>query len=284
MAIVIESSYSSQCDVDDKGAKTWTRNFVLRDSDEGTITPEAAFAAANSYAKANKDFDGLHAKSLQLQEEDEGARRVYRFSIKYTVDGDLGGEDSQSQIVYGTLRFSTKGGSSHINNSISTSSKYTPRNGDPAPSFHGLINVQNGIPAGVDIQTPVLHIDVTCKLPTSLITPQWLATFYSLTGKVNSNALWSFPAHTLLFRGLDGNTDGVGTCSLTFSFDFQPNVSEEVDPFDVITKNGWEYVWVYSELKTDTSSNSTIPQPVGLYVEQVYPEVSFQPFQFIQIR
>ena len=117
-----------------------------------------------------------------------------------------------------------------------------------------------------------------------MITTQWLAGFYALTGKVNSDVLWSFPAHTLLFRGLDGSTDGIGTCSLTFSFDFQPNVTENIDPFQVVVKNGWEYVWTYTELETDSTANLTVPKPLGLYVDQVYPETSFASFNFIHIR
>lgn len=281
MAIVIEDTYTAQCDDDDSGNKIWTRNFVLRDGDNAQIDPSDAYDAAYTYAKAHKSFDGLTAKSLQITEVDGGAGRVYRFSIKYTKNGGLG-ENETTQIVYGTLRFSTKGGSSHINKSIAQT-KYDALNKN-APVFNGLINVQNGVAAGVDIQTPVLHIDVTCKLPTEMITTQWLASFYALTGKVNSNVLWSFPAHTLLFRGLDGSTDGVGTCSLTFSFDFQPNVTENIDPFQVVVKNGWEYVWTYTELETDSTSNTTVPKPLGLYVDQVYPEVSFAPFNFIHIR
>lgn len=281
MAIVIEDTYTAQCDDDDNGNKTWTLNYVLRDDAEAEIDPDDAYDAAYAYAKAHKTFDGLTAKSLQLTEEGESAGRVYRFSIKYTKNGGLG-ENETTQLVYGTLRFSTKGGSSHINKSIAQT-KYDALN-KTAPVFNGLINVQNGVAAGVDIQTPVLHIDVTCKLPTEMITTQWLAGFYALTGKVNSDVLWSFPAHTLLFRGLDGSTDGIGTCSLTFSFDFQPNVTENIDPFQVVVKNGWEYVWTYTELETDSTSNTTVPKPLGLYVDQVYPEVSFAPFNFIHIR
>lgn len=281
MAIVIEDTFSAQCDDDDSGNKIWTRNFILRDSDNTGIDPDDAYDAAYAYAKANKNYDGLTAKSIQITEDPQGAGRVYRFSVKYTKNGGLG-ENETTQIVYGTLKFSTKGGSSHINKSLNQT-KYNALN-KTAPSFNGLINVQNGIAAGVDIQTPVLHIDVTCKLPTEMITTQWLANFYGLTGKVNSDNLWSFPAHTLLFRGLDGTTDGIGTCSLTFSFDFQPNVNENIAPFQAVSKKGWEYVWTYTELETDTTSNLTVPKPLGLYVDQVYPETSFASFNFIHIR
>ena len=281
MAIVIEDTYTAQCDDDDNGNKTWTLNYVLRDDTEAAILPYTAYAAAYAYAKAHKQYDNLTAKSVQMTEDEQSAGRVYRFSIKYSKNGGLG-DDETMQIVYGTLHFSTKGGSSHINKSIAQT-KYNALN-KTAPTFNGLINVQNGVAAGVDIQTPVLHIDITCKMPTAMVTTQWLASFYALTGKVNSDALWSFPAHTLLFRGLDGTTDGVGTCNLTFSFDFQPNVTENIDPFQAVVKNGWEYVWTYTELETDTTTNTTVPKPLGLYVDQVYPETSFAAFQFIHIR
>lgn len=281
MAIVIEDTYTAQCDDDDNGNKTWTLNYVLRDDTEAEILPSTAYAAAYAYAKANKQYDSLTAKSIKFTEDENSAGRVYRFSITYTKNGDLGNNET-TQIVYGTLHFSTKGGSSHINKSIAQT-KYNALN-KTAPTFNGLINVQNGVAAGVDIQTPVLHIDITCKMPTAMVTTQWLASFYALTGKVNSDALWSFPAHTLLFRGLDGTTDGVGTCNLTFSFDFQPNVTENIDPFQAVVKNGWEYVWTYTELETDAATSTTIPKPLGLYVDQVYPETSFAAFQFIHIR
>lgn len=285
MANVIEEAYESSCTESDNGERTWTRNFVLKDSDEAAITPQSAYAAASAYAKANKDFDGLHAKSLKLDEDGDGARRVWRFSIDYTVNGGLGTEDTgSSQTIVGTLRFSTKGESVHINNSISTTvKKNNPNLGQVAPDFKGLINVQEGVPVGVDIQVPTLRVDVTAKIPTSKVTSQWLAVYYGLTGKVNSDALWGFPAHTLIFRGLDGNTNGAGVCDLTFSFDYSPNVQKNMAPFGQFDKNGWEYVWVHNTLTTDTTSNTTVATPDGLYVEKVYEEVSFQPFQFIVV-
>lgn len=284
MAIVINPNYTVDCSKDDKGNKVWTRHFVLLDSDNAAIDPDDAYAAAYSYIETNDEYDGLKAKSLAFEGEGESAGRVYQFSVKYTEDGALGSEDEQSNTVAGTLRFSTKGHTSHIISSKQTVYRQAGQ-GDSSnpPDFTGLMNVQDGVAQGVDITTPCLHVDVTAQIPTTWVTANWLATFYNLTGKVNSDTLWAFPAHTLLFRGLDGSTNGSGACNLTFSFDFQPNVTTSIAPFGQVSKNGWEYVWTYTELHTDTASNTTQPKPKGIYVEKVYDEVSFAAFNFIRV-
>ena len=247
MAIVINPSYEADCSKDDKGKKVWTRHFVLRDDTNIEIDPDDAYAAAYTYAVTNDTYDGVTAKSVKLDAESESAGRVYRFTITYTFDGELGEEDTTGSNVVGVLRFSTKGHQSHIVSSKQTVDKLSNSNaGLVAPDFKGLINVQDGVAQGIDITTPCLHVDVTAQIPTTWVTAQWLATFYNLTGKVNSDQLWGFPAHTLLFRGLDGSTNGSGACSLTFSFDFSPNITTTVAPFSQISKNGWEYLWTYT--------------------------------------
>ena len=284
MAIVINPNYELDCVKDDEGKKTWERNFVLRDDGDAEVSATTAYAEAYAYTLANKTYDGLKAKSIKLEQDSDSAARVWRFSVEYTVNGTLGDEDTESNTVVGTLRFNTTGHQSHIISSKATISRTQNNNlGVPAPDFKGLINVQDQSPQGIDITTPCLHVSVTAQVPTRMVTAQWLAVFYNLTGKVNSTPLWAFPAHTLLFRGIDGSSNGAGACNLTFSFDFQPNVTTEVHPFDPVNKNGWEYIWTYSELRTDTTSNTTQPVPVGLYVERVYDEVSFSPFNFIVI-
>lgn len=286
MSTVINPEYEATCTEDDNGQKKWTRNFILRDSEDAEISPIDAYTAAYSYMTNNDTYDDLKAKSISIDTESDGARRVWKFSIEYTTNGNLGGSEGTGNTVVGTLRFSTKGGSTHINKSITTRVKLGNNNlvnNNVPPDFKGLINVQDNVPAGVDIQVPALHVDVTAKVKTSRVTTQFLSQFYNLTGKVNSTSLWGFPAHTLIFRGLDGNTDGAGTCSLTFSFDFSPNVETNTHPFDSFEKRGWEYVWVHSTLTTDANSNSTVATPDGMYCEQVYEEASFAPFNFIVV-
>ena len=280
----IQQSFNSECNIDDNGIKKWTLHFVLQDSTDAPIDPDDAYSAAYGYMTSNRTFDGCTAKSLTLESEGDGAQYVWNFSIEYSTIGELGGDDGTAATVVGTLRFSTKGGSTHINKSITTRTKLPNSNiSNAAPDFKGLINVQDNIPAGVDIQVPCLHVDVTTKLATSRVTSNWLATYYNLTGKVNSDALWGFPAHTLLFRGVDGSTDGSGTCSLTFSFDFSPNVTSTYAPFSQTEKRGWEYLWVHNTLTTDSTAGVTVATPDGLYIEQVYEEASFSPFQFIVV-
>ena len=284
MSNIIEPTWNAECNIDDNGIKKWTCHFILKDSEEALISPANAYTAAYGHMTSNRSFDGCKAKNLTIETGGDAAQRVWNFSIDYSTTGELGGDDGTAQTVVGTLRFSTKGGSTHINKSLQTRVKLPNQNiSNAAPDFKGLINVQDNTPAGVDIQVPCLHVDVTAKLSTSRVTSNWLATYYNLTGKVNSDALWGFPAHTLIFRGVDGSTDGSGTCSLTFSFDFSPTVTSSYAPFSQVEKRGWEYLWVHNTLTTDSTAGVTVATPDGLYVEQVYEEASFSPFTFIVV-
>lgn len=283
MTIRINERFESEVSKD-KGNESITRHFVLRDSDNAEISIADAYTEASAYAKTNKTYNGLNAQSVKIDGAADAANRAYNFSITYTPAGGFDGDDGTQANVHGILRFSTKGNSSRILQSKQTVNRlYNSNIYTSTPDFKGLINVQDGQAQGVDIVVPCLHVDCTVNVATTRVTANWLANFYNLTGKVNSDALWAFPAHTLLFRGLDGSTNGSGTCSLTFSFDFMPNVTTVVGPFSQFTKNGWEYVWTYTEQHTDSATNTTQPIPRGLYVERVYDEASFAPFNFITV-
>ena len=283
MTIKIKERFGSSNNKD-KGNESITRHFVLYDDGADAITTADAYTAAAAYAKTNNTYGGLTAQSVKIDSEADAANRVYNFSVTYTAAGGLNGDDGTQATVHGILRFSTRGNSTRILQSKETTQRLFNSNlYTSTPDFKGLLNVVDGQAQGVDIIVPCLHVDCTVNIATTRVTANWLATFYNLTGKVNNDALWAFPAHTLLFKGLDGSTNGSGTCSLTFSFDFMPNVTTTRAPFSQITKNGWEYVWTYTEMHTDSATNTTQPIPRGLYVERVYDEASFSPFSFITV-
>lgn len=283
MTIQINERFESSISKD-KGNESITRHFVLLDDNNAAITQAEAYAAANTYANTNRVYNGLKAQSVKIDASADAANRVYNFSITYTAAGGLNSDDGTQQAVQGILRFSTRGNSTRILSSKETVERvYNTNVYSACPDFKGLINVQDGQAQGVDITVPCLHVDCTVQVATSRVTSNWLATFYNLTGKVNNTSLWGFPAHTLLFRGLDGSTNGSGVCSLTFSFDFMPNVTTTIAPFTAVDKNGWEYIWVYTELHTDNDTHTTQPIPCGLYVERVYDEAAFTPFEFITV-
>ena len=283
MTIKIKERFESSISKD-KGNESITRHFVLYDDNNAAITPADAYTAAAAHAKTNSSYNSLLAQSVKVDGAADAANRVYNFSVTYTAAGGLNGDDGTQATVHGILRFSTRGNSTRILQSKETTQKLFNQNlYTSTPDFKGLLNVVDGQAQGVDIIVPCLHVDCTVNIATTRVTAQWLAGFYNLTGKVNSDTLWAFPAHTLLFKGLDGSTNGSGTCSLTFSFDFMPNVTTTIAPFSQFTKNGWEYVWTYTEMHTDSATNTTQPIPRGLYVERVYDEASFSPFSFITV-
>lgn len=261
------------------------RTVAYRLVTESAITFPEAWLLAYAHAETNNQIGTLYAKSINFRELRGSARTVFDFNVTYEKDGTIGNMSIETlQNIKGTLNFSTKGGTTRITQSKQTLQRLANVNlGVAAPNFNGLINYNGGIAQGVDIRTPVLHLSLATKIPSSFLTQQFLATFYTITGCVNSTAKWGFQAKCLLFCGVDGSTDGQGNASISFEFDYMPPYSGEIPPFNgaAIDKNGWDYLWTYFEQRSVSGKTQAVP--VGMYVERVYDAVSFDCFNFIQI-
>jgi len=283
MTYYISQTDESHIDYDDTAGEKRTIAYRLV-SDE-PITFPSAWQLAYAYTETNNKIGSLCAKNINFKELRGSSRTVFDFNVTYEKDGTIGDMPSQTlQNIKGTLNFSTKGGTTKITQSKQTLQRIANVNlGVPAPNFNGLINYNGGIAQGVDVRSPVLHLSIATKIPSSFLTQQFLATFYTITGCTNAAAKWGFPAKCLLFCGVDGSTDGQGTASISFEFDYMPPFSGEIQPFngDTINKDGWDYIWTYFEQRSVSGKTQAVP--VGLYVERVYDYVSFDCFNFIQL-
>lgn len=261
------------------------RTIAYRLVTESAITFPEAWLLAYAHAETNNQIGTLYAKSINFRELRGSARTVFDFNVTYEKDGTIGNMPIETlQNIKGTLNFSTKGGTTRMTQSKETLQQLGNVDlGVAAPNFKGLINYNGGIAQGVDVRSPVLHLSLATKIPSSFLTQQFLATFYTITGCTNSAAKWGFPAKCLLFCGVDGSTDGQGTASISFEFDYMPPYSGEIQPFNgsTINKNGWDYIWTYFEQRSVSGKTQAVP--IGLYVERVYDYVSFDCFNFIQI-
>lgn len=259
------------------------RTMAYRLVSDGALTFPEAWQIAFAYAEANNTIGSLQAKNVNFNEVKQSAQTVYDFTVTFTKDGTIGNAETGTlQNIKGTLNFSTKGGSIKMIQSKETITSL-PNNllGVAAPDFKGLINYNGGIAQGVDVKSPILHLSIATKIPSAFLTQQFLASFYTITGCTNSAAKWGFGAKTLLFCGVDGNTNGQGTANISFEFDYMPAVTTTVFPFSQFTKDGWDYCWTYFENRSVSGKTQAVP--VGLYVERVYDSVSFDCFNFIQI-
>lgn len=283
MAYYISQTDDSHIDYDDTDGEK--RTIAYRLVSDTALTFPAAWLLAYDYAEDNNQIGTLYAQNIGFRELKGSSGNVFDFTVTYTKDGTIGNMPLETLTnIKGTLNFTTKGGTVKMTKSKETLQRIGNTNlGNTPPNFGGLINYNGGIAQGVDVRSPILHLSLATKIPSHFLTQQFLATFYTMTGCTNSAAKWGFPAKSLLFCGVDGSTDGQGTASISFEFDYSPPYSGEIQPFNgtTINKGGWDYIWTYFEQRSVSGHTQAVP--VGLYVERVYDSVSFDCFNFITI-
>ena len=174
-----------------------------------------------------------------------------------------------------TFAFDTGGGTQHITHSLATVARYAAP-GKTAPDFKGAIGVTADSVEGVDITVPVYQFTETHYLPDSVVTPEYKATLFWLTGKVNNSAFKGFAVGECLFLGAAGSKRGSGDWEITYRFAASPNVTNlTIGDITGINKRGWEYLWVRYADAEDTVAKALVKKPIAAYVEKVYLEDDF---------
>ena len=98
-----------------------------------------------------------------------------------------------------------------------------------------------------------------------------------LTGTVNDDTFFGRPAGEVLFLGAQGKT-GIKTDPVfNFHFGRLPNITGlTIGDITGIAKKGHQYLWVeFRPGDKDEYSYRTPIEPIGVYVETVYPEGDF---------
>jgi hypothetical protein len=166
-------------------------------------------------------------------------------------------------------QFDTGGGSQHITQSISTIQRYAPAGGT-APNHAGAIGVTDKSIEGVDIVIPVFNFSEVHYLSDATVSSKQ-ATYFSLTGKVNSATYKGYAAGELLFLGASGSKRDRDDWEMTFRFSASPNKTNlTVGTITGIAKKGWEYLWVQYEEDSDNDAKSLVKKPLAVHIEQVY--------------
>lgn len=209
-------------------------------------------------------------------------RTTYTVAVKY------------SQFNTPTYAFDTTGSTQHIVQALATVGSYgaakttsgvygTAYAGgtNPAPDFGGYI------PEGVDITVPTFNyqeVHYFELLPTS-----YIQLLFQLTGKVcNAPFKGIFAAGEGLFLGAQGTLRQGGDWEVLFKFAGSVNQTGlkvgdvGVDPSNptgpgLISKRGWEYLWVHSEEKSIAfgASKLVVKVPISAQVVQVLPYGNF---------
>ena len=238
--------------------------YIIR----GTSDEGAAWSALNVFAAT---FVSGFAQQLVKQDVSITGRLA-----EDAWEGEVSWGQLQSpETGESTFSFDTGGGQQHITNSLKTRARYAPA-GQVPPDFRGAIGVTDNSVEGVDIQVPVYNFNETHYLSDHLVTPAYKKTLFLLTGTVNRQPFKGFAPGEVLFQGASGSKRGVEQWEVTFRFAASPNVSGLVlGDIGGIGKAGHDYLWVRYAEDEDAAANRLVRRPVGVYIEQVYPEGDF---------
>jgi hypothetical protein len=184
--------------------------------------------------------------------------------------------------------FDTTGGTQHLSQSYKTVSQYaTPADaGHTFPDMGGSIGNNGDEIVGVDVTCPVFTFGATLYREAAAMTPAYVANLYRLTGKTNVSDTtmvldglhFSFNAGELLYLGAQGGRRGQGDVEINHRFAFSENRDDiKIGDIAMITKAGWDYVWVRYENKVigDGPTKTIARIPRFAYVEQVYKTGNF---------
>lgn len=195
------------------------------------------------------EWDGMVPRSMDVQQR--------------------GGGIALAKVEYGLMDataefdFDTTGGQTTARQSFGT------RKYGTGPNFQGLINCNNGRVDGVDITIPTMTFSITRSFVS--ISNAYRNLLHRMTGKVNSGAFWGTAAGETLFLGAQGRKAGRELWRVRFAFacsENAANLSVGAGTITVTRKDGWEYLWVYTE--EEEESGRLIPRPKAAFVEQVY--------------
>lgn len=150
--------------------------------------------------------------------------------------------------------------------------------GKTAPDMLKAIDVQDGVPQGVERIIPALKISIRAKIATEYVESplRYSKLIAQLTGTTNNAAIYDdgegnvFEAGELLFAGATGEVIAENPM-LTFIFLASKNLtSVTLQGITGINKKGHEYLWYLPDYEKDSTTGLLVSRPRAAYVDQVY--------------
>lgn len=177
--------------------------------------------------------------------------------------------------------------SAQIKRSLANVSR-TPRAGEAAPDFKGLIGIVEGPDGlqveGIDISPPAETFSLSYSAQAGVVTAGYQALVLSMVGTVNSATFAGIAAGQLLLTRVTGGVtsrisrvSSQNSWNIKFGFAYSPNAFNLlVGTITVPVKLGWHLLWTFDTPVPDVAARMTIPQPHTAYVEQIYGTADFR--------
>lgn len=252
--------------------KTRERAYEVR----GTDDDDAALAAMIAYAPATLNGYPLLEDQCEVEESEGVVGGLFIGWARYGQEEGGSGTPAIGDDEYG---FEIGAGSYTIYESKATVLGYTASGEASAqPNLNGLINVDaDGTVNGVQVPpgTPQI-LTRSYGLNASLFTESYYRTLCGLVYHKNAGSFLGFDAGEVLFLGASGTKRG-DVVSMQYRFGVELNWSGySVHPlFSPVTKQGWDYWWVYYEDREDTTAKRLLPKPIAGFVERIFDAGNF---------
>ena len=262
-----------------------TLNYIV--TDEGTS--QSAMTALKAVVGETYTFENLtlYLKNITVEpvhiqaDGNGGFDGVWEAKAEYGIfdggsndDSDAGG-GGDPQTGDTTFSFDTGGGTTHITHGLSTQGSYLAPGLNTTPDWGGAINATDDGIEGVDITVPQYRFSETHYL-TQGERDSYVGAWYASTGTVNDTTWGGFAPGTLMLLGVSGSKRGYGDWEVTFNFAAIPNETGlSVGDITGISKDGWDYLWVYYSDAVSSSGATLTKKPIAAYVSRVYMRTSF---------
>lgn len=199
--------------------------------------------------------------SIEVEELDQN---MWEGRVRWGVDGTLDVDPNR-------FTFDVTGESLTITTSIATIATFAAP-GETAPDFKGAINVEGDqvrgvtLPPAGDFAFTETHYKTIAEVDDT-----YLNNLADLRWKTNPATFRRYAAGEVLFIGASGTRSGDALWEINYRFAVAlSKTGVTVGPITGISRKGWEYLWVYHELREDATAKRVPPQPIAAYVEQVF--------------
>lgn len=163
--------------------------------------------------------------------------------------------------------------------------------GNGVPNFNGAIGVNDDKVEGCDIEIGKVEFSITKKWPQGILPAVYFVTLADMTDRTVVNGApftfaWmgqtlTFATGSLRFRGAPIQWSSQGEISITYHFAYQrPILASDqfkVAGSGVITKEGWQYLWV--RYLATPQNGRVVMIPKSVHINKVYPYDEFGKLQ-----
>lgn len=225
----------------------------------------------------------LIRQKIRVQHQGAG---LYLASVDYGPEDDPKSEKAPEPLDH-KFAFDTTGGKHKLSlaegGDLFRQWAYSPSLAPP--DLKGAMNYDGKKVHGVDITVPNLEFTITVFYSPAVINITFVQEMGRKTGRVNSDPWLGFQPGELLFLGAAGDVpipslrgQKIKPIPIQLKFAASENRADIVVGSNpaLITKEGWDYIWVRYERMENGGLD--FPVPVHVYVDRVYPRLAFKPF------